>query len=110
MGQKLTGGVRSKNEKKGSSTLSRTEIHVTFVQRVGVEGVGQPLHAHARQTSLYLHHWDDEMDNRADVQQLVPRLVPNQLFAGSKRERKKEKKYKREKGKGNVMSCSSLGE
>lgn len=29
------------------------------------------------------------MENRADVQQLVPRLVPNQLFAGSNVERKR---------------------
>lgn len=42
------------------------------------------------------------MDNRADVQQLVPLLVPNQLFAGPKMERtieRKQKTKKRKRGK-----------
>lgn len=55
------------------------------MQRVGVERVREPLHAHTGQTSLYLHHRKDEVDYRADVQQLVPRLVPNQLFGETKR-------------------------
>lgn len=48
-----------------------------------VQGVGQLLHAQAREAPRNLDHREDEVDDRADVQQLVPPLVSDQLLAAT---------------------------
>lgn len=47
----------------------------------------QLLHPHAWKASLYLDHRQDEVDDCAGVEQVVPRLIPEQLGG---RERSKE--------------------
>lgn len=37
------------------------------------------MRAHAGQAPLYLHHGQDEVDQRADIQQAIPGIVPEPL-------------------------------
>lgn len=63
---------------------TRTQIenkNRTYGQGVDVRRLGQPFQAHARQTPLDLDHRQDEVDDRAGVQQVVPRCVPVHLGA-----------------------------
>lgn len=53
----------------------------TVVQGIRVHGLGQLLEAHAGQAPRYLDHGQDEMKDGADVQQLIPGFVSDQLLA-----------------------------
>lgn len=80
---RMDGSERS--DQGAENTNSRHECAVvvsTYEEGIGVRRVRQLRQVRARQTSPYLDHWQDEMDHRAGVQQLVPRLVPEQLGAG----------------------------
>jgi len=51
----------------------------TYEERVGIRSVGQVLHVDAGEASLYLDHREDEVDDGAGVEQMVPRLVAEEL-------------------------------
>lgn len=57
----------------------------TFVQGDRVQVAGQLLRAQAREAPRNLDHWEDEVDDRADVQQVVSALVLNQLLERAKK-------------------------
>lgn len=74
MGPSHRAKVAKKNRK------SRNNCHkFTNEEGVGIRRGSQVRRLHARQASLYLDHRQDEVDDRAGVQQVVPHVVPEQL-------------------------------
>lgn len=59
---------------------------------VGLRRVRQRRHAHAGEAPLYLDHWQDEVNDGAGVQQVVPRLASEQLAA---KKEETDKRYRK---------------
>ena len=84
-------GKQRKTERGGNSARRKTAVvhakrkgGVTFAQGGGVQRGRQLLHTQAREAPRNLDHREYEVDDGADVQQLVPALVSDQLLAGDR--------------------------